>query len=460
MKDRKNVDLILVAFFFCFASLASCSHAEEVWTEDASAGIEKAVKEDKDLLLLFTGSDWCPSCQKFEKEVLSNDDFQFEVTKHFVLVRLDFPKSTPQEPEVATQNEEWATKFGVDSFPTVILVDQQLKPFAIAGYEEGGHQNYLGMLEESRQLRVNRDEMMKLAVGKTGLERARLLDQAIGELPENIIALYYPEIVEEIVSLDAEDALGLRTKWNEAKDTEMRKIVMTDLMMISRLEKPARAIEFTDEVLQTIKFPANEKLQIYQMKLNLVRQLNAPKKVDEVLDEMINLEGVEGATRERLIVKKIYLMIGTDRETEALELLDSSIAKMQDGIFLLMAKGEILDAQGRFEEAIQAYDSAINPARNAPDILIDLVSAKADALYELKREAEALQTLDTFSDDTQMPADLRSEALLHKSMIMRDMKRFRQARLAENRAIEIAESAQQRAEMQKIVERLREKYGD
>ena len=59
-----------------------------------------------------------------------------------------------------------------------------------------------------------------------------------------------------------------------------------------------------------------------------------------------------------------------------------------------------------------------------------------------------------------MPSDLRAESLLHKALIMRDMKRSRQARLAENRAIEITESPQERAEVQKIVERLREKFGE
>jgi hypothetical protein len=39
------------------------------------------------------------------------------------------------------------------------------------------------------------------------------------------------------------------------------------------------------------------------------------------------------------------------------------------------------------------------------------------------------------------------------------MKRTRQARLAENRAIEVCESPKQKAEMKKIVDRLRKKYG-
>ena len=78
----------------------------------------------------------------------------------------------------------------------------------------------------------------------------------------------------------------------------------------------------------------------------------------------------------------------------------------------------------------------------------------------LKNELRAIQTLDEFAENDEMPVDLRSETLLHKAMIMRDSGRKRRAILVENRAIEICESPVERAEMQKLVERLRTKYGD
>ena len=460
MSNSNHFITSLLCTLFATLLITASSNADDAWTENISQAIEKAAEEDKDLLLLFTGSDWCPPCKKLEAEVLSNEDFQTEITKHFVLVKFDYPRNSEQDETIAKQNEEWATKFGVDSFPTIFLVDQELKPFAITGYEDGGFQNYLGLLEESRQVRVNRDEKLKLAIGKEGLERAKLLDEAISELREEIVSLYYPEIVAEIVELDSRDELGLRSKWNSAQELEMRKVMMTDLMMISRLEKPQRAIEFIDEVLSEIEFPAKEKLEILQMKLNLVRQLDDNAQTDQTLDDMINMEGVAGTTRERLIVKKIYLMIGTNRDVKAMQLLEDSLEDGKSNLFLLMAKGEILDSQDKPADAIVAYDAAIKKAGDAPDIMVELVSAKSDALYRMKKETEALQALDRFADDMQMPADLRSEVLLHKSLIMRDMNRIRQARLAENRAIEIAETSKQRAEMQKIVERLREKFDD
>jgi thioredoxin-related protein len=446
-------------FFLGLVILAAPTFAnDEGFTEDVNAATKRAKVEKKDIIFLYTGSDWCPPCKKLESEVLSEKEFLFEASKHFVLVKFDFLKQSDQDPELVKQNEAWAKKFGVDSFPTIVLADKDLKPFAFAGYETGGFQNYLGLLEEARQLRIRRDENLAAAKGKAGPERAKLLDKAISEIREEIINIYYVDVVEEIVKLDESDELGLRTKWNEAKDAEMRKVIMTDILMVSRLEKPAKAISFIEAVMEEISFNNSERLQIYQMKLNLVRQLKDPKMTDAVLDEMIGLEGVEGETRQRLIVKKVYLMVGSGRIDQAMELLEKQLEKDQAGLYLHLAKGELLEKKGEHKAAVVSYDEGLKNSGANPDVIAELVSAKADSLYAMKEAELALQTLDNFSDDTQMPTDLRAESLLHTSMIMRDMKRTRQARLAENRAVMILESATERAEMQKIVDRLREKF--
>lgn len=435
-------------------------HGKDNWLADADKAVAKARQEKKDLLLLYTGSDWCRPCQKLEEEVFSGEGFYDEVAQNFVLVKFDFPKEREQSERIKKQNARWSERFGVSSYPTVILLDDQLLPYGIAGYEPGGVENYLGKLAELQEAKNQRDENLAAAEKATGAERAKLLDRAMSGMDEQIVEVYYEKIVAEIVKLDSDDELGLRSKWNAAKDSELRKVIMADILMISRLEKPARAIEFIDQVVQEIEFPPREMLGIMQVKLNLVRQLNDNEALDRLLDEMISLEGVEGETRERLLVRKILLMVGTKRRPEAMKLLDEAIAGGGSNLHLYIAKGELLAAENDFKGALKAYDRAMGVARGAPDILIELVSAKADALFELKEVAQALQTLDNFADDTQLPSDLRAEALLHKAMIMRDSGRRRQARLAENRAVEIAESAKEKAEIQKLVERLRKKYGD
>lgn len=459
--------LITTAFILLGPILAadtsqSFASDDNQWLEDPDKAIKTAAKDKKDLLLLFTGSDWCPPCKKLESEVFMDEDFYAEAEGHFVFVKFDFLKNSPLREEVKLKNEKWSKKFGVDSFPTIVLVDPNLKPYAFAGYEEGGAANFLGMLEESRQIRITRDNKMAAADKAKGDERARLLDEALAGMPRELSDVYYADVVEEIVKLDEDDELGLRTKWNEAKDAELRKSILTDVMMVARLDSPKRAVTMIDEILAEVKFTRKQRLEIMQIKLNLVRKMNDPALVDELLDQMISLEGLGAATVERLIAKKVYLMVGSKRRPQAMKYLDQEISssrtKGRSGVYLLACKGELLDSIQDYDGAVKAFDLAIAAAKNSPDVLSEVVSGKADSLFAGGKQAEALQTLDTFADNTDVPADLRASALLHKSMLMRESGKNRTARLVENRARDIVESTKERTEIQNLIERLRKKY--
>ena len=435
--------------------------ADAQWETDVEKGAQAAIKDDKDILLLFTGEQWCPPCKKLKEEVLTADGFVEEISADFVLIKLDFPAD--RDPAEAKQPKfKWAQRFGVTGYPTVVLTDATMKPFAIAGYEPGGVENYLGMLSEHRRSRQNRDDNFAKAQKAEGPEKARLLDKALSGMDEIIVPIYYADVIKQIVELDSDDALGLRTKWNGDADAEMRKVIMTDLMLIARMEKHDKAIQMIDEVMDELDFSVEQTLEILQIKLGIVKKMNDDQAIDALLDEMINLDGVEGATRERLMVKKIMLMVGSGRKAAAMDLLDSSLrrglAKGERNLFFWTAKGDLLMAEEEYDAALEAFETAIPFAERDPDVLIELVSGKADALYATDRQSEALQTLDNFADDTRVPADLRAEATLQKSMLMRRMGKTRLARLSENRAIEIADTPKLKGEIQKVVQRLREKY--
>lgn len=434
--------------------------ANDHWREDVATAVSQAREQQKDLLLLYTGSDWCPPCKMLEKEVFAEDDFYTRIGDHFVLVKFDYPREIEQSDALRQQNSEWAEKYGIAGYPTIVLADAQLRPYGITGYQPGGVDAFVATLDKFRQAREQRDASFAAAEKATGAEQAQLLDRGLSELDPQLVQVYYEDIVQQIVAIDANDGLGLRSKWNAERDAELRKIVMADILMVSRLEKPARALDFIDEVIGEIQFPPSDLLDILQIKLTLVRQLDDASRLDALLDQMIELEGITEETRERLIVKKIMLMVGTDRAAAARKLLDDSISGGGSNLYLYICKGELLAAEGQHEDAVKAFDEALQAAAASPDILIELTSAKADSLFALGNVAGALQTLDNFSENSQLPSDLRVEALLHKAMIMRDTDRERQARLAENRAIEISGSPEERAETEKIVQRLRRKYED
>ena len=451
--------------FLAWAIFGAANQAgADQWTTDPDSAIAAAKKDGKDLLFYFAGTEKCKDCKKLESEVFDQADFQDEITSEYLLVRIEHRDSSIATELEKVHSLKWTREFAITNFPTVFLVDSELIPFAVAGYEKGGVNNYLGMLTEFHKVRVDRDEAMAKADKAKGLERAKLLDQAISGVSETVATVYYPKVIEEIISLDADNELGLRGKWNSEREAEQRKVMMTELLLVARLEKPDVAVKQIDKVLAEMEFPVAQQLEILQMKLNIVRRQNNPEALDKLLDQMIDLPGVEGVTRERLIVKKILLMRGSGRNEAAMDLLTSSIeqgkATGSRSLFLWAARGEMLMADKQYEEALRAFDEAIPAARNNPDVSAELVSGKAEAFYLLKRPADALSTLDNFAEDTNVPSDLRAEATLHKSMLMREMGKTRLARLSENRAIEIANTPKLRREFQNVVDRLRQKYQD
>jgi thioredoxin-related protein len=119
-----------------------------VWMTDLEAAKKKAAAESKDLLLDFTGSDWCPACIQLEREVLGQKLFIYEARKHFVFVMVDFPKKKKLSPSLEQQNEKLAQRYGIEAFPTILLADPAGKPYADVVYEGGGPLPYLQQLAQ------------------------------------------------------------------------------------------------------------------------------------------------------------------------------------------------------------------------------------------------------------------------------------------------------------------------
>lgn len=134
-------------------ALASVAHAGDFMTDFETAR-KKAAAEKKPMLVKFTGSDWCPPCMKLNKEVFSKKDFKSAVEKDFVVVILDFPRKTQLSEEQSKANKAVAKKYGLKSYPTVMLMDHKGKVFkSMSGYGGGGVEQYLKVLKDSLRAR-------------------------------------------------------------------------------------------------------------------------------------------------------------------------------------------------------------------------------------------------------------------------------------------------------------------
>jgi protein disulfide-isomerase len=123
----------------CAALLVAAAARAADWTEDYAAAVTQAKKEHKMILLDFTGSDWCIWCQRTDKEVFETQKFKDFADKNLVLVTLDFPKSRPMPDAVKAQNAKLEEKYGVEGFPTLIVLSPNEKVvFSQIGYKDGG----------------------------------------------------------------------------------------------------------------------------------------------------------------------------------------------------------------------------------------------------------------------------------------------------------------------------------
>lgn len=123
------------------------ARAELTWLTDLDEAKKVATKENKKLLVDFTGSDWCGYCMKLHKEVFATEEFE-KFAKDFVLVELDFPKRKEQPAAEKAKNQAAQKKYGVNGFPTVIIMNTSGKVLNRAeGYSpDSGPSAYLPQL--------------------------------------------------------------------------------------------------------------------------------------------------------------------------------------------------------------------------------------------------------------------------------------------------------------------------
>jgi thiol-disulfide isomerase/thioredoxin len=119
----------------------------EVWGTDYAAALAQARSEGKQVFLLFTGSDWCVWCKRLEGEILSTPEFKEYAAAKLILVKLDFPRHTPQSDQLKAQNTQLAQQNGIRGYPTVVILDSSGKRIGTLGYVKGGPAGFISKLQ-------------------------------------------------------------------------------------------------------------------------------------------------------------------------------------------------------------------------------------------------------------------------------------------------------------------------
>ncbi|MBM4014085.1 MAG: thioredoxin family protein [Planctomycetes bacterium] len=151
------------------AALPAPVAAGEGWIGDWDVAAKAAKEAGKDLLVDFTGSDWCGWCIRLDEEVFAHAAWKSAIVADYVLCALDFPNGDEAKAKVpnAARNEELREKYGVNGFPSILLMTADGAVYAKTGYQEGGPEAYLKHLAELR------------ADGRPKLEQIAALEQQV-----------------------------------------------------------------------------------------------------------------------------------------------------------------------------------------------------------------------------------------------------------------------------------------
>ena len=116
------------------------------WLSDYREAREKAKKDKKVLLLLFTGSDWSEASKSLENNTLKTESFKEFSDKKLVLVKLDFPKTRELDSETKSQNQALKKKFNPGGYPCSVFVDPETEKQI--GVIKGNKENYMDLMKK------------------------------------------------------------------------------------------------------------------------------------------------------------------------------------------------------------------------------------------------------------------------------------------------------------------------
>ena len=134
----------------CYSGGSSLETAP-VWLNDFATAKQVASIEDKDILLVFSGSDWCAPCIKLEAEIWDSKEFQNYAQDNLVLLRADFPRKKKNALPIyqKSKNGMLAEKYNPQGyFPLVLRLNKEGKVLGKTGYKSLSPTEYVKVLED------------------------------------------------------------------------------------------------------------------------------------------------------------------------------------------------------------------------------------------------------------------------------------------------------------------------
>ena len=124
---------------------------ETAWLTDYDAALQEARDKEKNLLVYFTGSDWCPPCKILKKDLFETEKFK-ELSADYVMLYVDLPRSRSAiSSDQRLHNQKLLSKLNKKGvFPFIAILNENEKILDnLAGYNMNGNtKKHLKLIEK------------------------------------------------------------------------------------------------------------------------------------------------------------------------------------------------------------------------------------------------------------------------------------------------------------------------
>jgi thioredoxin-related protein len=135
---------------FVLLSLSTLLSAHAQVEHDPEAAFREARQSGRQVLLVFSGSDWCIPCIRLEKNILNDSAFRQFAGKRFVVLEADFPQRKKLPAGIKTQYEALAGSFNTEgAFPKIVLLSPEKTLLTVVPYTSQSPADFIDQLRKA-----------------------------------------------------------------------------------------------------------------------------------------------------------------------------------------------------------------------------------------------------------------------------------------------------------------------
>ena len=192
--------------------VSSCVSTSSVKNDEAK--VQNYGKDSRDILLIFTGSDWSKEAEDFSKNILT-ESCKTELAQNYAARFIDLLHN-PSESERATAQKNYLlfSEYAVPDVPFIILQTAEQDMYASAVIESDIKTD-VQLMEKIKALtaqRVKVTEAKKRIGGTKGPEKAQAIDEFLNTVG-NAEAHRYDSLRMQVPTLDPHNKSGLKGKY-------------------------------------------------------------------------------------------------------------------------------------------------------------------------------------------------------------------------------------------------------